>query len=69
MKNQNKKNYPVKLSEEELRQKLDSESYHILIEKGTERPFTGEYYLNHDTGIYECKACGNEIFHSSKKIR
>jgi peptide-methionine (R)-S-oxide reductase len=67
MKNQEKKTYPNQKSEEEYRKALDSDSYRVLREKGTERAFTGEYYLNTETGIYECKACGNEIFHSSKK--
>ena len=62
-----KKVYPLQKSEEEWQKELDSLSYHVLREKGTERPFTGAYYLNKETGIYECKACGNEIFHSSSK--
>lgn len=62
-----KKVYPLQKSEEEWQKELDSISYHVLREKGTERPFTGAYYLNKDSGIYECKACGNEIFHSSAK--
>jgi peptide-methionine (R)-S-oxide reductase len=66
MKNE-KKIYPIQVNEEELKAKLDSPSYHVLREKGTERAFTGEYYLNKETGIYECKVCGNDIFHSANK--
>jgi peptide-methionine (R)-S-oxide reductase len=66
MKNE-KKIYPIQVNEEELKAKLGSQSYHVLREKGTERAFTGEYYLNKETGIYECKVCGNEIFHSANK--
>lgn len=62
-----KKEYPVTFSPEELHQKLDPESYRVLINKGTERPFSGGYNLNTSTGIYSCKLCGQEIFHSSKK--
>lgn len=58
---------PQTISEEEWKQRLDPESYRVLRQKGTERAFTGEYYLNKSTGIYECKACGNEIFHSKDK--
>lgn len=68
MKNKVEKKYPVEKSEEEWKEILDPQSYKVLREKGTERPFTGQYNLNKDTGIYECKACGNEIFHSSKKF-
>ena len=68
MKNKVEKNYPVEKSVAEWKEILDPQSYKVLREKGTERPFTGQYNLNKDTGIYECKACGNEIFHSSKKF-
>ena len=68
MKNKVEKKYEVEKNEEEWKEILDPQSYKVLREKGTERPFTGQYNLNKDTGIYECKACGNEIFHSSKKF-
>ena len=47
------KSYPITKSEQEWKQELDPEAYHVLREKGTERPFTGQYYLNKETGIYE----------------
>ena len=62
-----KKYYPIEKSESEWKEKLDAESYRVLREKGTERPNTGKYYLNKETGIYQCRGCGNEIFHSSAK--
>ncbi|MEX0883235.1 MAG: peptide-methionine (R)-S-oxide reductase MsrB [Cyclobacteriaceae bacterium] len=55
------------LSDTEWKEKLDEESFHILRKKGTERAFSGQYYFNKDTGIYECKGCGNPIFHSNSK--
>jgi peptide-methionine (R)-S-oxide reductase len=67
MRSKAKKEYPFQKSLEEWQEILDPKSFHVLIEKGTERPFTGQYYLNKETGIYECHACGHEIFHSSKK--
>ncbi len=39
----NPKSYPLERSEEEWKNQLDEQSYRILIEKGTEYPFTGEY--------------------------
>ena len=63
----NNKSYPLEKTDEEWKKELDPTSYNVLREKGTERPYTGQYYLNKETGIYECKACGNEIFHSSTK--
>lgn len=60
-------NQKMELPEEEWKAKLDPEAYHVLRQKGTERAYSGEYYLNKETGIYECKGCGNEIFHSNAK--
>jgi len=54
-------------SDEELRKKLSSFEYHVLREGGTERAFTGEYWDCHKKGIYECRACGNPLFHSDTK--
>jgi len=42
--------------------------YHICWEKGTEAPFSGEYYLHHSTGIYQCVCCGADLFHSESKF-
>jgi len=56
------------LSEDEWKKKLTPEQYHILREKGTEQAFTGKYYDNHETGMYECAACGHELFSSDAKF-
>ncbi len=58
----------VKLTEDEWKKKLSHEEYHILREKGTERPFTGKYVDNKKKGIYYCSACGNELFDSKSKF-
>jgi len=55
-------------SEESLKQKLDAETYHVAREKGTETPFSGEYWNHHEKGIYRCKVCGNELFSSETKF-
>lgn len=55
-------------SEEEWKEELTPEQYHVLREKGTERPFTGKFYLSKDKGIYVCAACGNELFTSEMKF-
>ncbi len=57
----------IKKSEEEWKKILTPEQYRVLREKGTERPFTGKFYKNEETGIYVCAACGNELFSSETK--
>ncbi len=55
-------------SEQDFKKKLSSEQYHVLREKGTEKPFSGKY-LNHKAdGTYACAACGNPIFSSDAKF-
>jgi peptide-methionine (R)-S-oxide reductase len=57
----------INKSEEEWKEELTAEEYHVLREKGTERPFTGKYYKSKESGIYRCAACGNELFSSETK--
>jgi len=48
--------------------KLTKEQYHVLYEKGTERPFSGKYWNNHEKGIYKCAGCGAPLFSSEAKF-
>ena len=57
----------VKKTEEEWRRELTPEQYHVMREKGTERPFTGEYEKTKEKGTYVCAACGNPLFTSDTK--
>ena len=57
----------VRKSEEEWRRELTPEQYRVTREKGTERPFTGEYEDTKDAGTYVCVACGNPLFSSEAK--
>ena len=59
---------PTKLSDDYWKKKLTPEQYNILREKGTEAPFTGKFYKNFESGMYECVACGNPLFSSSTKF-
>lgn len=56
------------MNDEEFRKKLTPEQYHIMREGGTEAPFTGKLYSNHDTGMYYCAACEQELFSSDMKF-
>jgi peptide-methionine (R)-S-oxide reductase len=59
----------VKKTEEEWKKQLTPEQYHITRNKGTEYPFTGQYYDNKESGIYRCICCGTELFSSEAKYR
>lgn len=55
------------LSEQQWRERLTPEQYHILREAGTERAFTGEYEKNKAPGEYRCAGCGQLLFSSDTK--
>ena len=59
---------PMPSTEEEWRERLTPEQYHVLREKGTERAFTGEYHDAKDPGIYACRCCGSSLFDSNTKF-
>ena len=50
------------------RDKLTPEQYKVCRLKGTERPFSGALYHNHATGMYQCVACGQDLFASETKF-
>lgn len=52
----------------DFKDKLTPEQYHILFEKGTERPFSGKYWDFEDDGYYNCAACGAKLFDSTTKF-
>jgi len=54
-------------TDEELRQRLTPEQYHITQQAGTERAFTGEYWDCKDEGMYRCRVCGEPLFSSDTK--
>jgi len=54
--------------DEYWRKTLTDEQYSVCRRGGTEPPFTGAYWDNHETGMYQCVACGEAIFSSDTKF-
>jgi len=54
--------------DEEWRDELTPEQYHVTRQKGTERAFTGAYWKTKDPGVYRCVCCGAELFSSGTKF-
>ena len=54
-------------SDEQWETRLTPEQLYVCRQKGTERPFSGEYYDCKEDGIYRCVCCGNELFSSETK--
>jgi peptide-methionine (R)-S-oxide reductase len=57
----------VAKTDEEWKQMLTPQQFEVTRKKGTERAFTGQYWNNHEKGIYRCVCCGNALFSSDTK--
>lgn len=58
----------IRKTDEEWRKQLTTEQFNVTRRKGTERAFTGEYWDNHEMGVYKCVSCGTDLFSSQHKF-
>ncbi len=66
--NESEPQFEIQKSPEEWKKALGSDRFRILFEKGTEAPYSGEYNLHFEEGVYSCGACGIELFKSDSKF-
>ena len=55
-------------SDADWKQQLSPVSYQVARQAGTERPYTGNTWNNHNHGIYRCVCCDNALFSSETKF-
>lgn len=58
----------VEKTDAEWQKLLNRQQYQVTRQKGTEYAFSGEYWNNHEKGIYRCVACNNDLFLSDTKF-
>ena len=58
---------PSQLTDDDWKQKLTPEQYHVLRQAGTEPAWTGELLEEKRDGTFVCGACGQHLFSSGTK--
>ena len=60
--------FPLEKTEQQWKKQLTPQEYFVIREKGTERPYTGEYNMHFEEGTYACRACDAPLFTSDSKF-
>lgn len=68
MEENNKQQFKVNKTDEEWKTELTEEQYYVLRQAGTERPYTGQYNMHFEKGVYTCAGCGEVLFSSDSKF-
>jgi peptide-methionine (R)-S-oxide reductase len=55
-------------TENEWRQQLSPQAFNVARKEGTEMAFTGQYWNNHEQGMYRCICCGTALFSADTKF-
>jgi peptide-methionine (R)-S-oxide reductase len=58
----------ISKTEQQWKDELSEEEFHVTRNKGTERAFTGKYWDHFEPGEYHCKCCGESLFASHTKF-
>ena len=59
----------IKIKEKSMYNELSPEEKHVILNKGTERPFTGKYDNFYEKGTYVCKQCNAPLYKSDSKFK
>lgn len=51
-----------------IKKELTPEQHRVMVEKGTEAPFSGTLITPGDDGVYKCSACDNPLFKDDAKF-
>lgn len=65
---ENNKQFKINKTDEEWKAELTEEQYYVLRQAGTERPYTGQYNMHFEKGVYTCAGCGEALFSSDSKF-
>ncbi|ARN57610.1 Peptide methionine sulfoxide reductase MsrA [Sedimentisphaera salicampi] len=55
--------------EQDMYNELTEQEKRVILEKGTEKPFSGKYNDHYENGIYTCRRCGAALYRSSSKFK